>query len=438
MALSPVAWLLFSIDVLNLALMPMRPISSLFAVMLSLSGLAIALPAPLVATPLPKPVVKPTPQAAPNPNKPNPFDEPAVPDPLLPSNPRPLSPFEQRRLREALAELDQQAQQQLAAQNGTAAFAIWYRVLRLQPYLSPEEEIAALGRIGGIAWDNSRSEDVNFINQRLRQRQQELDKAKLLTPQLLTVFATAYQQVHDLERSLVIQQRLLANARQSKNAIAEDKILNRMGELYLAKFDYPNAAAVYETLLDRAQAKGDSYSEGIYLQNLAEIYSKALQPENAVAIKERLVNRYLKTRQSQAIAPLKISIAEDYEALKQLQKASQNYQEAFSLAWSLQQLGAAAEALRKLGNLYQTHNQADYALQIYGELIKVEQRSYNYYGLMKVYDQIGQIYLQKQAYPQALTAFQQAYTLAQSINYRVDYYQKQITEVNLKLQGAKP
>jgi hypothetical protein len=57
---------------------------------------------------------------------------------------------------------------------------------------------------------------------------------------------------------------------------------------------------------------------------------------------------------------------------------------------------------------------------------------------MRAYDQIGQIYLKKQAYPQALTAFQQAFTLAQSINYRVDYYQKQIAEVNLKLKSAKP
>jgi tetratricopeptide (TPR) repeat protein len=396
------------------------------------------MPLSLLATPVPKPVAQPT-QAAPipaNTAKPNPFDEPAAPDPLLPSNPRPLTPFEQRRLREALADLDQQAQQQLAAKNGAAAFEIWYRLLRLQPYLTLEEEVNALGRIGGIAWDNSRSEDVNFIGQRLRKIQQE--QAKNLTPPLLEEFATAYQKIHDLDRSLVIQQRILANARQSQNAIAQDKTLNRIGELYLAKFDYPNAAAVYETLLDRAQAKGDSYSEGIYLQNLAEIYNKALQPENAVAIKERLVARSLKNRQPQAIAPLKISIAQDYETLKQPEKASQNYQEAFSLAWSLQQLGAAAEALQNLGKLYQTHEQADYALQIYGELLKVEQRSYNYYGLMRAYDQIGQIYLKKQAYPQALTAFQQAFTLAQSINYRVDYYQKQIAEVNLKLKSAKP
>jgi tetratricopeptide (TPR) repeat protein len=376
-------------------------------------------------------------QPQPNPTKSNPLYE-TVADPLLPPNTRELSPFEQRRLREALAQMNQEAQQQLDAKNAEAAFAIWYRELRLQRELSPLEEINALGRVGGIAWEQTRSEDVNFINQRLIDLQNELDRKTALNPQLLTAFAAAYTKTHNIDRSLNIQQQLLANARQLGDRSSEDKIINRMGELYLAKFDYPNAAAIYEVLLDRAQAQGDSYSEGIYLQKLAEIYSQAIQPQNAVTIREKLIPSYVKSGRPDLIPTLKIAIAQDYEALKQPEKASQNYQEAFQMAWSLQQLGTAADALRKLGKLYETHNQADYALQIYGELIKVEQRSYNYYGLLRTYEQIGQIYTQKQAYPPALTAFQQALTLARSLNYRVDYYQAQVSTTSQKIQKSSP
>lgn len=374
-------------------------------------------------------------QPQPNPAKPNPLYGTAA-DPLLPPNPRNLSPFEQRRLREALAELDQTARQQLDAKNAEAAFAIWYRELRLQRELGPLEEINALGRVGGIAWEQTRSEDVNFINQRLFDLQKALDRKKELTPPILDAFAAAYSKTHNVDLALDIQQRLLANARQVGDRVSEDKILNRMGELHSAKFDYPNAAGVYEALLERARTQGDSYSEGIYLQKLAEIYSQAVQPQNAVNIREKLIASYAKSGRPDLIPNLKIAIAQDCEALNQPERASQNYQEAFQLAWSLQQFGAAAEALRRLGKLYETNNQADYALQIYGELLKVEQSSYNYYGLLRTYEQIGQIYLQRQAYSPALTAFQQALTLAQSLNYRVDYYQNQVGTIAQKIRES--
>ena len=72
----------------------------------------------------------------------------------------------------------------------------------------------------------------------------------------------------------------------------------------------------------------------------------------------------------------------------------------------------------------------DYALQIYQELIKVHELGYNYYGLMNTYDQIGQIYLERKNYPQALLAFQKGAELAQAIRYREQYFQTQITQIN--------
>jgi tetratricopeptide (TPR) repeat protein len=174
--------------------------------------------------------------------------------------------------------------------------------------------------------------------------------------------------------------------------------------------------------------------EGLYLQALAEIYTASLQPNNAADIKQRLVDSYLASQKIEFVPPLKVDIGQAYEALDKPELASQNYQEAYALAWSLQLFGAAAEALTRLANLYKNYEQEDYALQIYQRLIQVEQLSYNYYGLMRVYDKIGEIYLERKQYQPALEAFQQGFILARSLNYKQDHFLSQIQRVNQGIQ----
>lgn len=367
----------------------------------------------------------------------DPLERPLA-DPLIPAIERPLSPFEQRLLREALDQLNAEAKAQLAQGNADAAWEIWYRELRLRRKLGRMEEIQALGRVGAIAWENNRTPDIQIIIKRLTLIQQQAQTEGELTPELLTAFAQAYEQLRDINHSLVIYQQILQNARQAGDVKTEEMALEELGRLYLAKFDYPNAAEIYETLLDRAQAKGDNYRGGIYLQKLAEIYTQALQPENAIKIKDELVQSYLDNQNLTAIPDLKISIGNDYKALTRAEQASQSYQEAFSLAWALQQFGAAGVALKQLGDLYEENAQDAFALQIYQELVKVEQASYNYYGLMSAYDKMGQIYLRNGQHDPALIAFQQALEIANSLSFKQDYFLNKIQEVNLQKQGINP
>jgi tetratricopeptide (TPR) repeat protein len=342
--------------------------------------------------------------------------------------------MERRIVREALLEIDGQAKAEFAAGNQDGAFEIWYRFLRLHQHLSPLEEIEALGKVGAIAWDAMRGADVQIITKRLTGIQQKAERKVPLTPEFLTALATAYGQVHSLDSSLNIYQKILDNNQREGDIKAQEETLNILGRLYLAKFNYVKAAEIYEILLDIAEAQKNAYTQGLYLQELAKIYSQAANPENAVRIKEDLVNSYLETKNLLAIPPLKIAIADDYATLGQLEKASENYQEAFSLAWSLQEFGAAGEALQKLAKLYQNNDQKDYALRIYNELIKVEQQSYNYYGLMQAYDSIGQIYLEAKNYQQALTYFKQALTIARTLKYQEDYFSSQIQKVNEQMR----
>ena len=379
----------------------------------------------------PLPVLAQVEQAGPNPLA------TLIEDPLLPSVPRPLTPFEQRKLREQLNALNTKAETQLHAGNDNVAFEIWYRELRLRRVLGRLEEIESLGRVGEIAWNRTRTEDVQVINKRLVTLQELSEQEEPLSPTLLMALADAYQKLHALDSSLVIYQTILNNSRQNNNYLAQETALKKLGQLYLAKFDYLKAAPIYEDLLNRAQAKQNTLEGGAYLQILAKIYSRSLQPENAAKIKQKLVKNYLSSQELELIPPLKTSIGQDYEALEKPEIASQNYREAYSLAWSFQLFGAAAEALTQLGKLYQKYDQNDYALQIYQNLIQVEQLSYNYYGLMRVYERIGQIYMARQQYELALGFFQQGLILARSLNYRQNDFLAYIQKINTRIEGGE-
>jgi tetratricopeptide (TPR) repeat protein len=363
--------------------------------------------------------------------QPNPLEQP-IKDSLLPSRERSLTPFERRRLQDALDRMNDDAMAQLQANDANKAFEIWYRELRLRRVFGRIEEVNALGRVGQIAWQKTRKEDVQFISQRLQTVQQEVEKEGGFNSDLLNAFATAYGKLRDINSSIEINQKILANVPQS-NISDREKVLNQLGNLYLAKFDYPNAAKIYEEFLKISQAQGDTDNKEIYLEQLAEIYSQSSQPKKAVTIKEQLLQNYQDSNNSQAIPELKIEIGDDYLALKKPERASQSYQQAFDLAWSLQEYGTASDALNKLGDLYQNYDRTDYALQIYQQLIRVEQQSYNYYDLMNTYDRIGQIYLKQNNYPQALAAFQKGLEIARSLDERQDYFLKQIERVNTQI-----
>lgn len=409
-------------------------------------------------------------------DKPNPL-ELTRPDPLLPQPPieRPISPLERSTLKTSLDELNAQADALLKAGDAVGAFEIWNRELRLRRVLGTLEEVQALGRVGEIAWNNTQKEEVELITGRLIQIQQQLNiplpdnavprqgqppatsrnptivggnvqSRQTISPvkldrdflALRQALGKAYEQVRSPQQALSIYQQILFDARTNNDITAQETTLKTIGQLQMAYFDYPAAAATYEELLTMAQANYDAFNEVNYLQQLAYIYDKSKEPENALKAKQRLADSYLNRKDFSQIPALKIAIASDYEALDKPDEASQNYQEAYSLAVSIQQYAQASEALEKLSNLYRSHDQLDYALQILSIRAQINQRSLDFYGLMNTYDQIGQISVEQKNYPQALAAFQQGLGLAQSLKYQESYFTTQIARVNQMRSAPNP
>ncbi|WP_066426991.1 lipopolysaccharide assembly protein LapB [Anabaena sp. 4-3] len=365
-----------------------------------------------------------------------------TPDPLLPSLPKkqPLSLAEQQQLQIALDELNQQATAKLQAGDKKAAFEIWNRELRLRRYLGAVGEVQALSRVGDIAWQQSDRQQLYYITQRLQtiQKQAQPKKSKTQTNidfPLLQALGVAYQKVRSPKPAIEIYQQILAVVRQQQDTSAEIDTLKTLGELNLSWFNYPQAATAYEELLNFTTARGASQDELTYLQQLAYIYQQGKQPQKAIEVLSRLKAIYSQNDDQTQLPSVQQAIAANYEILAQenpdlLEAAFTNYQQAYQTAWQLQQFARAAEALQKLIPLYRSQGQIDAALQTNQILLETEVRAANYYGMMQAYDQMGQLYLDKKDYPQALTAFQYGLELARHIKHQEAYFTQQIETVS--------
>ena len=341
-------------------------------------------------------------------------------DPLIPKGygRRELSSFEKYRLQKEIAKLDNNAQAELKLGNIDSAMKLWYRRLRLSRVIGTQAEIKALGKVGAVAWQENLGKDVRNIANRLSVIQ-AAEATKNNSSQLLNNLAMAYESIKYLDKAIDIYQQGLAI-----NAIDKDKTIDKLGELYLALFDYDNAAKIYQTKLANATQK----EQKTILQTLVEIYDRNGQINKSIEAKKQLVKYYVGKKKLKKISALKIAIANDYQTLKQVQKAIKFYQQAFDLAFKNQQLAMATDALNSIGKLQQKENIRQ-AIETYNRLITIQQQSYNYYGLINTYDTLGKIYL-KSNKNKAKQFFQQGLDTAIILNHKVKYFRDRLTKLS--------
>ena len=359
-----------------------------------------------------------------------PLEDPLIPPPNIQ---RDLSAFEIRRIEQEIVRINQQATTELNLGNQELAFQLWFREIKLQRALGRKSEVIALGRIGNIAWEQNRGTELREIAQRLIAIEEAAATEDNFNNDFLDAIALSYQQIKYLDRAVSIYQITLQEARQQNDLVREKNNLEQLGKLYFARFDYLSAASIYEELLtlvknDLATKENDPLLEP-YLINLVEIYHYLNEPESAIRNQQQLIDQYLTEGKISAIPRLKIAVGNNYQNLQQSQLASQYYQEAYTLAQSLRQVAVAADALTELGRLYQQNNQPELAIAIYLQLINLEQKSNNFYGLLNAYDNLGNLYLKIEAYPQALASFEAGLAVAESLDYRTNYFVDKIQQL---------
>lgn len=366
-------------------------------------------------------------------------------DPLLPrlAVERPLSPQEQRVLRAALDELRTLGEAQYQAGNLPEALAIWTREVRLRRVLGPQEEAAALGRVGEVAWRENQTTEVRLISERLDQiwaselqpSTDPMEPPQPLNFELLLAVGDAYRQIRSYDQAVTAYRQIAIEARRRNNLAVQESALNTLAELHLGWFNYTDAASVYQELVALAQNRNNPQGEITYLERLAQAYDRGRMPQQAIAVQEQIVEAYVRQNNYAPVPALKMAIAQNYESLRQLDRAATSYQEAFSVARSQQQFGYASDALKAMARLYEGLNRLDDALLVYRLLIDVEQQSYSAYGQMEAYDRMGQIYQQQGNTSQAIAAYRQGLAIAQQLSYRQSYFESQIQALS---QSSRP
>ena len=350
-------------------------------------------------------------------------------DPLLPPKrtERPLTTFEKNRIKRGIVNIEREAQAALAAGKTESAFSLWYRALRLQREVSTSAEIAALGRVGAIAWQENRGADLRAIAERLLAIQQEVTAKSKYNLTLLNQLGTAYRKTRYIDWAIAVYQTILAQGKSSSSPQNELNNLQVLGELHLAIFDYSKAEAIYQKLLVNAKTDRQQLQ---YLNSLTTIYDRTQQFKQAISTKKQLLAKYQQTKQVDQLAAMQIAIAEDYQLLENIPQAARHYQQASTIASQTQQYAVATEALTKLAELYLESDRLKDTLQTYQQLAQIQQKSYNYYGLMDTYDRLGKIYLSSDDYSQARASWQQGLKLAKFLNYRDKYFSDRIEMVN--------
>ncbi|MEE6162144.1 hypothetical protein U9R62_12500 [Cylindrospermopsis raciborskii DSH] len=368
---------------------------------------------------------------------PNPL-ETNIPDSLIRSNvkEKPLTTEELKTLEAALDELNQQARIRLESGDQENAFSIWNRELRLRRFLGMPSQVQAISRVGAIAWRENNREQVQYITESLRKIETQLRNEKNADLQLWRSLGVAYQNLRSPQLAVKVYEQVLGLVKRDNDPVGEVETLNQIGELHLNWFNYSQAAITYQELLNLAANRGDKTSQLKYLQQLAYIFEQSKQPLKAINILNELASIYNQQDKQGAIPRLKIAIAENYQSLipknpSFLQPALNSYQEAYIIAWQLQMYLSAGEALEKLIDLYRSQNQTREALQASKILLETQTLARNYYGLMQAYDQLGDIYLQKEESANALIAFEQGLKIARELKYQEGYFVQ-------KIAGLKP
>ncbi len=364
---------------------------------------------------------------------PNPL-EITIPDPLLPASGdrQPLSLEEKRSLSAALDRLNAEATAKLLAGDTQGAFTIWNRELRLRRYLGTLAEIEALQRVGEVAYTKNNRQQIRYITERLQTIQKQVQQEQTPDLQVLQAIGEAYRQVRSPSFAVEAYNQVLIIYRGNSDIAGEITTLKTIGNIHLSWFDYPAAATTYEELLNKVSNNNDIEES---LKDLAYIYDRTKQHQKAIDVRRKLLLVYRQRNDIAQLAGLKLAIGSDYEVLALenpalLDEAFQNYQEAYTMSWEIQQYVRAAEALQKLVSLYVKEGQTEDALQTSQILLQAEQQASNYYGMMNAYEQIGKIHLQRQENQLALTAFQKGLELAQQLGSETDDFKGQIQKIS--------
>ena len=354
------------------------------------------------------------------------------PDPILPTAllQRSPSPLERITIRETAEQLDQDARQQLAANETDRAFDLWFRALNLQRVLGKNAEIIALGEVAEQAWEAGEKIELQAITQRLQTLEKDLKaQGNWLSPEAI-VLGISYQQARDLSSANRLYEYQLAEAQRTNNSATISAVLTQLIQVQWGALNYPLAAKYtqqqLEILRSQPATRSGLLEERSLLQSLSFFYQQTEDYLSAVTILKEAISLTLDLGLDAEVAPLQVSLAEAQILSGDGLSATDTYRQAYLKAQQQQQFYLAQDILFALGQLREQRGELAEAIQVYEILRQVHRYSSNLLGLLESYDRLGQLYLQINNPQLASEQFQKGLELSKRLGYREAEFTAQV------------
>ena len=354
------------------------------------------------------------------------------PDPILPTAllQRSPSPLERITIRETAEQLDQDARQQLAANETDRAFDLWFRALNLQRVLGKNAEIIALGEVAEQAWEAGEKIELQAITQRLQTLEKDLKaQGNWLSPEAI-VLGISYQQARDLSSANRLYEYQLAEAQRTNNSATISAVLTQLIQVQWGALNYPLAAKYtqqqLEILRSQPATRSGLLEERSLLQSLSFFHQQTEDYLSAVTILKEAISLTLDLGLDAEVAPLQVSLAEAQILSGDGLSATDTYRQAYLKAQQQQQFYLAQDILFALGQLREQRGELAEAIQVYEILRQVHRYSSNLLGLLESYDRLGQLYLQINNPQLASEQFQKGLELSKRLGYREAEFTAQV------------
>lgn len=360
------------------------------------------------------------------------FAEPR--DPLLPDLPvvRPLSPLERLALAAALDELAADAERLYLQGQVNLAFEAWLQEVRLRRIFGYVEELKAIQRVGLRAWENARTQEVQLLTLRLRQIQTALLEQVPLNNPLLEEVAASFEILRDIDSAIAVYEALVVRAGLANALTERQRLLENLARLQETWFRFDVASKTYQSLLSTLGNQGDSLKRVQYLQGAIRNYQDAGQLPQALDYQRRLLAHYEATGQITSIPALLLAIARNHRTLEDLTQARTYYLLTHSTALAQRQSDIARDAVQDLADIYLSLGRPDDVSYLYQQQLALERVSYDAYGLMQTFDQLGQFYIDQGEPETAILAYREALVLSNHLSYRTAYFKYRLQRLLLE------
>ena len=361
-------------------------------------------------------------------------------DPLLPTPvvDRPLSPLELLALEQDLNPLAREAEALAEAGDADAAQDLWMREVRLRRVLGLDPELEAIDRVAQWLRDRSATEALQLLSMRLDHITPSLDWVQGEDRERLERIAPIYTTLGNVEAAAALR-RTLANAALDRGDTEEHRAqLEALALLYAEWFYFPEAAATYGELVELgADQRADQRAEHQdndrirFLVGQIENLEFAQRFTDALAAQQQLLLRYREEEiRWPQVAGLQYAMATNYQRVGDLERASRQYQVAYTNAIEGEQFEIAAQTLRGLAHLYRQLEQWPDVDYLYQQLLAVERQALDAYGLMDTFDRLGQLYEYTNNPTGALQAYTEGLALAHQLHHRQDYFTEQVQRLS--------